>query len=85
MQLYRYSEYNLLVYFIKYCCSETNFVSEIVISEKNGHTCAFLNHYNHLNSEYIFIFTIQIASFKGHFTWSIKNKIKYILMAFLLI
>lgn len=34
---------------------------------------AFLYHYNHLNSEYIFIFTIQITSFKGHFTWSIKN------------
>lgn len=74
----------LLVYFIKYCCSETNLVSEIVIFEKMGIHAAFVIHYNHLNSEYIVIFTIQIVSFKGHFTRSIKNIIKYISMAFLL-
>ncbi|EGV97838.1 hypothetical protein I79_014046 [Cricetulus griseus] len=45
-----------------------------------GMHAVFLKYYNHLNSDYIFMFTIQIASFKGHFTWSIKNIIKYILM-----
>lgn len=45
-----------------------------------GMPATFLKHYNYLNSHYIFMFTIQIASFKGHFTWSIKNIIKYILM-----
>lgn len=48
----------LFVYFIKYCCFEINFVSEIVIFEKMGIYVVFLIYYNYLNFEYIVIFII---------------------------